>query len=318
MEDNGPSVCVFAASPLLTITVEAGSDDVPEIHLHAGGQGFWIARMVAALGVPVRLCGAFGGETGDVLSGMIEREGVGVRATPGGPNGAYVHDRRGGERRLVAEMPPQPLSRHDVDELYGAALVEGMRSRVAVLAGPRTPQELPSDTYARLAADLSAAGTSVVADLSGDVLTQALDGGLAVVKASHEDLIDDGLAASDSFDDLVAAVHDLASRGADAVVVSRADEPALALVDGRLLEVVTPSLQTVDHRGAGDSMTAGISAAIARGATVNEAVRLGAAAGALNVTRRGLATGHREVVQELASRVELRELRSSATRSREE
>jgi fructose-1-phosphate kinase PfkB-like protein len=50
---------VFAPDPLLTVTVEAGSDG-DEIHLNAGGQGFWVAQMIANLGVGVSLCGPVG------------------------------------------------------------------------------------------------------------------------------------------------------------------------------------------------------------------------------------------------------------------
>ena len=66
-----PTVCVFSPSPLLTVTIEANADDPdrPEIHIHAGGQGVWIARMATTLGVRVRLAGAFGSEAGEVLSG---------------------------------------------------------------------------------------------------------------------------------------------------------------------------------------------------------------------------------------------------------
>ena len=44
------SAFVFAPDPLLTVTVEAGADG-DEIHLHAGGLGFWMAQMIANLGV---------------------------------------------------------------------------------------------------------------------------------------------------------------------------------------------------------------------------------------------------------------------------
>ena len=50
-------------------------------------------------------------------------------------------------------------------------------------------------------------------------------------------------------------------------------------------------------------MTAGIAVAMGRGASVLEAAQLGAAAGALNVTRRGLGTGRREQVERFATRV---------------
>ena len=54
------SIAVFAPSPLLTITVERDAGG-PAVHLHAGGQGFWVARLAAALGAQVTLCCALVG-----------------------------------------------------------------------------------------------------------------------------------------------------------------------------------------------------------------------------------------------------------------
>ena len=45
-----PRVAVFAPSPVLTITVESLAPSEDEIHIHAGGQGFWVARLAAILG----------------------------------------------------------------------------------------------------------------------------------------------------------------------------------------------------------------------------------------------------------------------------
>ena len=61
------------------------------------------------------------------------------------------------------------------------------------------------------------------------------------------------------------------------LVVSRAAEPALVLAEGRLTQVSMPAFKGADHRGAGDSMTAGIAAGLARGANLEQALRLGAA-----------------------------------------
>ena len=124
---------VFAPDPLLTVTVEAGGDG-DEIHLHAGGQGFWVAQMIANLGVEVSLCGPFGGESGRVVRSLIDQDAsIRVRAIETvGSNGVYVHDRREGDRIMVAETPPDPLGRHELDDLYGAALLGGLESSVAV------------------------------------------------------------------------------------------------------------------------------------------------------------------------------------------
>ena len=125
-ETDTNGVVVFAPAPSLTITFEQRGDRA-DVHLHAGGQGFWIARLVAALRVPVTLVGSFGGETGAVLVPLIEREGVTVRRTGmEGANATYVHDRRSGELETVLEAPADSLSRHEVDELYGTTVVEAL------------------------------------------------------------------------------------------------------------------------------------------------------------------------------------------------
>lgn len=304
--------CVFAPSPLLTVTIEPNRPDSGrhdgegELHIHAGGQGFWIARMVAALGVDVVLCGTFGGETGEVLRSRIAADGVLLREiAAAGSNGAYVHDRRSGERVEVAVMTPATLSRHEVDELYGATLVEALDSDVCVLGGPSDPGVLPPDVYRRLAADLRRNGTPVVADLSGEPLDAALEGGLDVVKVSHEELLRDGRVASDDPEALLDAMYRLRDSGVGNVIVTRAEDPALALIDGEVLTITPPRLDAVDERGAGDSLTAGITVAVARGESLASGLRVGAAAGALNVTRRGLATGKRDEIERFAAHVEI-------------
>jgi 1-phosphofructokinase len=227
-----------------------------------------------------------------------------------GSNGSYVHDRRHGERVSLAEMAPKPLSRHEVDELYGAALVAGLEADVYVLGGPGpwSPPVIPPDFYRRLASDLRANGKLVVADLSGEPLDCALEGGLDVLKVSHEELLADGRAKDDGVESLVTAMEDVRRAGAEHVVVSRAEAPALALANGEVVEVHHPRLEPVDPRGAGDSMTAGLAAALARGEPMDAALRLAGAAGALNVARRGLATGDRREIERLATHVELRPL----------
>lgn len=76
-----------------------------------------------------------------------------------------------------------------------------------------------------------------------------------------------------------------------------------------MLAVQVRELKVVDHHGAGDSMTAGVAAVLARGGDLHEAVWTGAAAGALNVTRHGLGTGRAEAIQELIGRVQLATLK---------
>jgi 1-phosphofructokinase len=300
-----PAVVVLAPSPLLTVTIEDRAGE-PDIHVHAGGQGVWQARMISSLGVPVVLCAALGGETGEVLEHLVPGEGVTLRAVRvGARNGGYVHDRRSGERETVAQAPGGALDRHEQDALYEVALAEGLDHGFALLSGPHDHRVVPDHLYRRLATDLVANGCTVAVDLSGDRLAAVLAGRPALVKVSHEELLDDGRADTDDPADLVRAMRGLRKEGAGTVVVSRASEPTMALVGDDVLAVHVPALEPAETRGAGDSMTAGMVATLARGGSEREALRTGAACGAVNVAHRGLGTGGARAVATLAGRVEL-------------
>lgn len=77
------------------------------------------------------------------------------------------------------------------------------------------------------------------------------------------------------------------------------------LIDGDVQWAHGPELSPADHRGAGDSMTAGITAGLDRGLPLGDCVRLGVAAGAVTVSRHGLATGDRRSIESLVAAVTL-------------
>jgi 1-phosphofructokinase len=301
-------VMIFAPAPLVTVTIEQPADKV-ELHIHPGGQGVWQARMITALDCAVTLCACVGGEIGRVLERLIADEGVTLQVVRADTaTGWYVHDRRHGERVEIADHPGQPLARHDIDELYGLALAEGLRAGICVLSGPAEPSVVPPDIYRRLAADLTNNGARVVADLSGDHLAAVCEGGLYLLKVAHDELVKDGRAENDSRQALGKAIQTLHDEGAESVVVSRADRPSIALLDGELYQVITPKLEAADTSGAGDSLTAGMTAVLAKGGDLTEAVRAGAAAAAINVTRHGLGSGRADAIAELVPRVRIEPL----------
>lgn len=313
MTDEGTSdlrvkpcaITVFAPSPVLTITVEPGHAD-PEIHLHAGGQGFWVARMARRLGAEVRLCVPLGGETGRVLESLLAAGGIRLMRTPvGADNGAYLHDRRSGERREIAQVPSPSLQRHELDDLYDATLAAGLTSELVLLTGPQNEDVLPADTYERLTRDLKQNGRFVLADLSGEPLAAALRGEIDLIKVSDQELGSFGLRKGSPVAEAAAAARRLREDGAENVLLSRGDQTAVVLLGDRLLGLRGPHFVALDESGAGDSMFAGVGVALASGLEVEDALRVGVAAGALNVTRHGLGTGDPEEIASIAAQVEV-------------
>jgi len=302
------AVAVVAATLTVSVVIERRPGMEPEVHFHAGGQGFWVARLIARLGIGVSLCAPVGGEPGQVLRGLIESEGVDlVPVVTRDPNAVAISDRREGERPSIIETSPPSLNRHELDDLFGCALATGMTAKVAVLTGLPEPDLVPADLYRRLAGDLRANGVKVVADLSGAALASALEGGIDLLKVSHEELVADGYAEGEDEESLLQGVQRLREAGAGAVLLSRAAEPALAHTGDRLITIAPPRVEPVNHRGGGDSMTAAAAASLASGRSLEESLQVAAAAAALNVTRQGLGTGDRHSIELLTEHVRVDE-----------
>jgi len=313
---NRPSLVVFAPSPLLTITVEEGDTPQQEIHLHAGGQGFWVARMAALLGSRVSLCCALGGESGAVLRGLIARENIELLSVEcASSNGVYIHVRRGTNREQLARTECERLSRHETDDLYGLAFSAALDAGVALLTGTDPPAVVDSDVYRRLALDLRSNGVRVIADLSQSALHSALAGGVDVLKISEQEVLAESYARSTDQDDLVTALDGLHASGAVTVLLSRAAAPALVFDgdSGRYLQLTGPRVETPEPHGTGDSMFAALGVGIARGQDLEGVLRVAMAAGCLNATRHGLGTGTRAQIQHLSAHISVEELSRSAS-----
>ncbi len=313
MAHDRHTVAVFSPHLSLTVTIEKGREDGPDdIHIHPGGQGFWIARMLRHLGERPLLCGPIGGESGGVLRGLIKQWGIDlspVEVQESSP--ATVQDRRSGDRNSIAEAASPSLARHELDDAYGKILDHALSARVVVITGQNS-EIVPVDTYRRLGHDLASADVRVVGDLHGKELASFLEGGpLDLLKVSDEDLRTDGSIQDDDEATALGEIHRLMESGARSVVISRAERPSLAHLGGATYRVTGPELEPADFRGAGDSMTAGLAAAMSRGIGPEESLRLAAGAGAANVTRHGLGSASDDLVPKLAERVEVEVLSSA-------
>jgi 1-phosphofructokinase len=213
--------------------------------------------MITCLDTRVVLCASLGGEIGQVLEPLIASEGIELRvvrreATSGG----YVHDRRAGRREEIADVAGRPLRRHELDEFYNFALGEGLRAPVSVLSGPRravpgSAGHLPA-TRRRPRHQQQPGGHRPLRSTPRRRPRKRR----VLLKVSHEELVRDGRAGDGSEAALLRTLRQPHTARAESVVVSRAEQPALVLIDGEIFEVDMPRLRTADPRGTGDSMTA--------------------------------------------------------------
>ncbi len=309
MAENG-KVAIFGPHPMLSTTIEAltaeGGDD---IHLHAAGQGVWVARMAAELGAEATLCGFIGGESGAVLRPLLEQLPIELRLVEtAAASGAYIHDRRSGERVPVAQSASLPPSRHEIDDLFSVACAAAIDADVLALCGPYPSEALPLEIYGDLVADVRGNGTPVVVDLSPPRLDSALEGKPDLVKINDWEVAAYIEGPVDTPARMRAAIERLLDAGAGAAIVTRAEQPALVVRGDEAWELIPPRFERGAREGCGDSMMGGLAACMAAGLDWEQTLRIGAAAGAANFLRHGLGSGDRAVVDDLAKRVELRQL----------
>jgi 1-phosphofructokinase len=307
MDAIGARVAVFGPHPLLTITIERRGD-ADDVHLHAGGQGVWSSRIAGRLGAWPVLCGFAGGETGVVLRALLAREpGERRLVFTKTATGCYVVDRRSGERALQAAHLSDAPSRHELDDLVSITCAAALESELLLVCNPFPADALAPEAYATLVADVRGNGTRVAVDLSSPRLDAALEGRPDVVKVNDWELAE---YVRDRVDGprLRTAAERVLAAGAHSVIVTRGPEPALVLTPDRAWEIVPPRFERGSREGCGDAMMGGLAAGMATGRTWEEALVLGAGAGAANFLRHGLGTATAEIIGDLAQRVELRSL----------
>jgi 1-phosphofructokinase len=307
MEKPSGRIAVFGPSPMLSVTIEARGEGRDDVHCHPAGQGVWLSRMAGELGARPVLCSLIGGETGTVLEPLLEQlPGERRLVHSNASSGCYVTDRRTGEREVIAQAYVENPSRHEADELVAATTAAALESDVLAICNPYPGDAMPLDVYGDLVANARAAGVRVIADLSSPRIEPTAAAGPELVKLNDWELAAYVVGPVDTPERLRGAAARLRSLGARNVLVTRAGDPALALLGDEAWELIPPRLEAGSREGCGDTMMGAIAAALAQGRELPDAMVLGAGAGAVNFLHHGLGTGSRREVEELAREVELR------------
>jgi len=258
-----------------------------EFSTRPGGVATNVARVLARLGIETSLAGTVGDDAAaGMLVSRLTSEGIGlVYATRhGSSTGQYLalHDPDGTlaaacvDDRILSEAPPElfdPIlddlvadARPETIWFVDANLPESMLARVADrLSGRRRIANAVSDAKAsRLKSVLSHLDCLFLNRGEAAALTGAAEA------ASAEDLADA-----------------LAKTGLRRFVLTGGGADVLVGEDGALRRFSAPRTEIVDVTGAGDALTAGTLAALARGLPLSQAVPYGLAAAALTLRATG-------------------------------
>ncbi|WP_422376333.1 1-phosphofructokinase family hexose kinase [Roseibium sp.] len=271
-----------------TIDVSCDAERVKSMHKtrtsnqrqDPGGGGVNVARVVAELGGKPEIAYFSGGETGVLLDEFLKRTQIDLHAFPMQHPvrlAFAVHEESSGvEYRFVPEGPEV-----SAEELAPLLSYVAQTDADYVVASGSLPRGAPDSTYADMMDALEGKGVRFVVDTSGMALKAALDrGGVFLVKPSIGEL---ETLSGRSLDEQGARefASDLVERGAaENVAVTLGTKGALLVSAKRILRVPALHVAAKSAVGAGDSFVGAMIWALSAGREIDEAFRLGVAAGA--------------------------------------
>ena len=236
---------------------------------HPGGKGLNQAVACARMGAATAFIGAVGQDgAGETLMKVMESESINTEgvARPEAPAGrAFISVDKAGENNIIV-VPGS-----------NALLVTGQGDDVVakskvVLAQLEIPIEAVIQAFrtARQCGAITVLNPAPIRDLPEELLRLVDYLVPNEVEAEHLGGVDHCLAL-----------------GVKAVVTTRGAAGVRIFTPGGESVIESVSVQAVDTTAAGDAFIGGLCASLARGLALDEATRIGCAAGAISVTRKG-------------------------------
>lgn len=269
-----------------------------------GGGGINVARVLKRLGVAATAIYPAGGATGQVLSALIEREGVRSIVIPTAREtreDMTVFDESTREQfRLV--FPGALLSEFEWRQCLDA--VSRVSSQAAfVIASGSLPPGVPTDFYGRVVRASDPAAKTIV-DTTGAALGAALDAGVHIIKPNlHEYQEWAGIGEADERSLLEAARRLFKRYRVEIIALSMGPQGALLLTRDVALRANSLPVELVSVSGAGDSFLGAMVSSLARGDPLDAALRHGVAGGSAALLSLGTGLCREADVRRLVSSV---------------
>jgi 6-phosphofructokinase 2 len=270
-----------------------------------GGGGINVARAIGKLGGAALALYPAGGTMGETLDELLEQEPLRHRRLEiAGSTRENVTIRESGSDRQYRFVMPGP----ELDQAEWRAALESIAGLDPapdfVVGSGSLPGGVPDDFFARLADASRERGARFVLDSSGDALREGLSEGVFLVKPNLREL--GQIAGEDVAEDPEqerAAREVIEQGGAEVMVVSLGGAGVLLVTDSGAERIAAPTVPIRSKVGAGDSTVAGMVLGLARGMEIEDAVRLGVAAGAAAVMTPGSELCRREDTERLYDRI---------------
>ncbi|MEL1245336.1 1-phosphofructokinase family hexose kinase [Flavobacterium sp. DGU11] len=254
-----------------------------------GGGGINVSRGLARLGVSSTALFTSGGRTGELLEKLLQKEKIAIQpiAVSAGTRENFIVVDTTSNDQYRFGMPGEEITREEAEKIHTEILNTSPFPEIVVISGSLPPGIEPS-FLSSLIKELKAKNARVIADTSGDALTEIMKEGVFLLKPNLGEL--SRLTGKEELDNESAdeAAKQLIDEGkAEIVVVSMGPQGAYLVTKDETLHVPAPSVKKLSTVGAGDSMVAGMVSVLAKDGSMIEMARMGVACGSAATMSKG-------------------------------
>lgn len=283
-----------------TDTLAVNRENIAKItDYNAGGKGVNISRALLAYGVESTAIVVLPEENGESFAESLRRKNINFCSiiTKGRiRENITVHTSDGGETRLSFEgaaAPADIMNKISVitDELCDADTVLTLTGRI-----PAGVSLVAVKEYVK---KLSERGVRVVIDSKSFSLADLIEARPFLIKPNEEEISLYTKTNADTFDGAIIAAKELCEKGIENVMISLGEKGAVLVSGGNAYVVPAPSVHAVSTIGAGDSSIAGFLAAMRRGASLGDSLKLAVAFGSAACLTEGTRPPRKEDITEI-------------------
>jgi 1-phosphofructokinase len=208
----------------------------------------------------------------------------------------------------------------DTDTKYAEQLLKKLRKRIragdwVVVAGS-IPPPLGPYVYTEIITMARQSWAHTVLDADGPALVAGVAATPEMVKGNRRELERLLERRLDDEESTLAAAHLLRETGIRIAVVTRGKEGAVAVTEEGSWRGVAPKVRAVSAVGSGDALLGAVVLTLSRGGSMEEAMRLGVAAGTATVLTPGTELCHLREVNLLQPRVKVQQIASQPALAR--
>jgi tagatose 6-phosphate kinase len=272
-----------------------------EVHWVASGKVLNVAFALQSLGVESRTLALAGGLNGKAMKEQCEAKGLKVRWVESAASSRVCTTLLDLSKKISTEIVENTpaISFQEQASFLAAFGDEAQTAKLTVVTGS-LPEGVPSDFYKRL---VRVKEGRIILDARGPELLEALSEKPFLIKPNREELaatVGQNLSQDAA---LKSAMQEMNQRGAQWVLVTEGKKNVWLSGEGKLFRVHPPIVPIINPIGSGDCVAAGVAASLLQGKEPQEALRLGVAAGAANVSSLLPARLDSKYVQGLLSKI---------------